>query len=69
MVCFGISDTGVDSWDDVIESVIVKAKGASSDQAPQGLSEARETLRELSAALSEGRYDQAVKRTVAPYSN
>ncbi|HEU5102851.1 MAG TPA: serine hydrolase [Roseiflexaceae bacterium] len=46
-VRFGISDEGVDSWDDVLASVIAKAKGAESDQAPVGLSEARETLRTI----------------------
>jgi CubicO group peptidase (beta-lactamase class C family) len=31
VVRFGISDEGVDSWDDVLESVVAKAKGAESE--------------------------------------
>jgi hypothetical protein len=59
VVRFGTDMGGVDAWEDVIADVIAKAKGASSDQAAQELSQAQETLRKYLAALIEGRYDEA----------
>jgi hypothetical protein len=61
VVRFGTDMGGVDAWEDVIADVIAKAKGASSDQTPQELSQAQETLRRYLAALNERRYDEAAQ--------